>query len=225
MDLGNVDHNTLELWEDYRNKRVSDRILRCADALLENDFSVIAVPTASEANRSLVHEIPKSKKVYFWENPILEELGILDTLDARGNRLRSISPACSWLMESKKMKPMDRHSVFMSTVCAVSMNGMLVKIQPEGAPIFQTGGGPEKVILVIGFNSIVDTVHDGFRRAKDICIPQCAARFDLDLPCVKKEHCVECDEPPPACVVNTIVTRKPSEPQILVMIIGELLGL
>ncbi|MBU4194196.1 MAG: lactate utilization protein [Actinobacteria bacterium] len=224
MGIEDIDESILNLWEDFRNRNIRDRVLSCAGALADRDFSVLPVPTISEANRSIVGRISRHMKVYYWETLYLEELGILETLKARGNRVKGVAQSCGYLWSTKKTPQMPRGSVFMSTVCAVTMDGVLVKIQPEGVPIFQHGAGPELVIVVAGVNSIVDQVEDGFRRAKDTCIPLCAKRFGVKLPCVKPEHCVECAEPPPVCVVNTVVTRKPVKPDILVVLIGEYLG-
>jgi len=224
MGIDDIDGSILDLWEDFGNRNVSERILSCAGALADRDFSVLPVPTLSEANRRMLGLIDRRMKVYYWETMFLEELGILETLQARGNRVKGLAQSCGYLWSTRKMPWMPRGSVFMSTVCAITTDGILVKIQPEGVPIFQQGSGPELVVVVAGVNSIVDRVEDGFRRAKDICIPMCAKRFGLNLPCVKPGHCVECAEPPPVCVVNTVVTRKPIEPDILVVLIGEYLG-
>jgi hypothetical protein len=43
----------------------------------------------------------------------------------------------------------------------------------------------------------------------------------LELPCARDELCVECAEPSPLCSVNTVITHKPSEPDITIVLIGE----
>ncbi|MBU4174973.1 MAG: lactate utilization protein [Actinobacteria bacterium] len=224
MGIDDIDGSILDLWEDFGNQNVSERILSCAGALADRDFSVLPVPTLSEANRRMLGLIDRHVKVYYWETMFLEELGILETLQARGNRVKGLAQSCGHLWSTRKTPRMPGDSVFMSTVCAITTDGILVKIQPEGVPIFQQGSGPELVIVVAGVNSIVDRVEDGFRRAKDTCIPMCAKRFGLNFPCVRPGHCVECAEPPPVCVVNTVITRKPIKPDILVVLIGEYLG-
>lgn len=223
MGIDGIDATVLGLWDNFRNQNVRERILSCAEALMDRDFSVLPVPSMSEANRNILGLIDRRVKVYYWETMSLEELGILETLRARGNRVKSVAQSCGYLWSTGKTPRMPMDSVFMTTVCAITMDGTLVKIQPEGIPIFQQDSGPELVVLVSGVNSIVERVEDGFRRAKDTCIPNCAKRFGINLPCVKSEHCVECAEPPPVCVVNTVVTRNPARPDILVVLIGEYL--
>ncbi len=221
MGIDDIDGSILDLWKDFGNQNVSERILSCAGALADRDFSVLPVPTLSEANRRILSLIDRRTTVYYWETMSLEELGILETLQARGNRVKGLAPSCGYLSSTRKTLRMPGDSVFMSSVCAITGDGILVKIQPEGVPIFQQGSGPELVIVVAGVNSIVDRIEDGFRRAKDTCIPMSAKRFGLDFPCVRPGHCVECAEPPPVCVVNTVITRKPAQPDILVVLIGE----
>lgn len=219
-----LDEDVLELWEGFGNRFIREQVLGCASALAENDFDVVPVPTMSGANSSIIGRIPPRKKVYFWDTLILEELGVVDTLGARGNRVKELEPGCSWLSGSRKASGIPKNALFLSTACAVTMDGHIVKIQPEGVPIFDPGGGPESILIVVGVNSIVDEVDDGFRRARDFCIPECAKRFRIDLPCTRTGHCVECKEPPAVCVAHTVVSRQPERPGITVVLIGEYLG-
>jgi len=80
------------------------------------------------------------------------------------------------------------------------------------------------VIVVAGSNKIVDDLEEGLRRARDLCVPQCGKLLGLNLPCVSAGHCVECDTPHSICCAQTIVTRGPQRPEMLVVLIGERLG-
>ena len=117
-----------------------------------------------------------------------------------------------------------QRSIYLSTVCAVTMYGTLVKVAPELIPVWGPGRAPESMILVAGFNHIVEGLDEGFRRAKDECIPQCVKRMGLELECARTARCVECESPPAMCAVNTVVTRQPDSPDITVVLIGEKLG-
>lgn len=219
-----LDDSVLKLWEDVRDNFVRERVLTCAKALAARGFAVIPVPTASEANRSIVGQVSRHRSVYYWEDAALEELGILETLSARGNQVRSLLPRGGWRRSSKPKWLLPEGAVFLTGVCAATMDGMLVKVEPEGVPVFGPLASPDRVIIVAGVNTIVDDIEDGFRRAKDICVPNCARRLGLDLPCIRAGHCVECDDPHPMCSVHTVLTNSPARPDVLVVLIGELLG-
>jgi hypothetical protein len=220
--LTKLAESILELWEDFRDKAVRSRVLACAEALSDNDFVAIPAPTASEANRLLLTQVPLHRTVLYWETSTLDELGIIATLQARGNTTRSamqLATGKGW-----RRTRMPQRSVYLSTVCAVTMGGMLVNVEPGLLPVWGPARAPETVILAAGYNHIVDGLDEAFRRVKDECVPQCAKRMGLELDCVKSDRCVECDSPPALCTVNSVVTRKPASPDVVVVLIGERLG-
>lgn len=223
MAAKKLDESVLKLWEDFRSAYVRERVLSCAQALTERDFTVFPTPTISEANRTILGSINRGRTVYYWDEPTLEELGILETLSARGNPVKSAWELLS-KRGSKRGHGMPYGSVYLTSVCAVTMDGELVKVMPEGVPLYPPEASLEGVVIAAGVNKIVSDMGEGFRRAKDICVPHCARRLGLDLPCVGAEQCVECDTPHPMCAVNTVVSRRPSRPEIIVVLIGERLG-
>lgn len=215
-----IDEGLIQLWDGYKDDRVRDRVLTCATALTEKDFTAVPVPTASEANRIILSLVPLHRTVLFWDDAVLEELGIVSTLGARGNTTRSAMQLATGSRGFRRPK-VPAKSVYLSTVCAVTMDGSLVKVAPELIPVWGPGRAPEAMILVAGFNHIVEGLDEAFRRAKDECIPQCVKRMGLDYECARTERCVECEAPPAMCVVNTIVSRQPEAPVITVVLIGE----
>jgi hypothetical protein len=222
LQLTKIDESMLEAWKEFRDGHVRERVLGCAQRLADNDFKVMPVPTASEANRVILNMLPVHETVFFWEASTLEELGIISTLQARGNSMKNAFQLAS--RGSRRRSRVPRRSVYLSTVCAVTMGGMLVKVEPDLIPVWGPGRAPESMILVAGFNHIVDNLDEGFRRAKDTCVPQCARRLGLDMECARTERCTECESPPAMCAVNSVVTRKPAIPDISVVLIGERLG-
>lgn len=220
---GIMDESLTDLWSDYPNKGIRDRVLECATALHDRDFSVIPVPTASEANRCILSQVPVHKNVFFWDAPVLEELGIIATLEARGNNIKSALPLATGRAGRRRSR-IPARSLYLSTASAITMEGMLVKIEPDPIGIFGPGRAPDSMIIIAGFNQIVDTIDDAFRRAKDVCFPMCARRLELDYECAATERCMECGAPSPMCAVNTVVTCRPASVDMTVVLIGERMG-
>ena len=218
------DESTLKLWEGFRDSNVRSRVLGCAEGLVGRGFPVIAVPTISETNRSIAGRITAGRTVYYW-GPTLEELGVLETLHARGNPVKSSLPLVRGARRlGGRQKHLGEGDVYMTSVCAITMDGILIEPSPAGVQVFRGEPMPRMVFVVAGYNKIVDDLDEGLRRSRDICIPQCARLLGLDLTCVKSGRCVECESPDPICSVTTVVTRKPSRPDMLVVIVGERLG-
>jgi len=220
---GKIDDSILELWKGFRDGRARERVLSCAAALADRDFTVIPVPTASEANRCILAQVPLHKTVLYWEALTLKELGIISTLQARGNTLRSVMPLATG-RSSRRRTRIPPRSMYLSTVCAVTMDGLLVKVEPEQVRVFGPGRTPDSIVLVVGVNHIVDGLDEAFRRAKDVCVPHCARMMDIDVECAHTGRCVECASPLTMCAVNTLVTRKPGAMDMTVILIGERLG-
>ena len=224
MSAWSLDENTVNMWEDFREPYVKGRVLDCARGLGLRDFEVRAVPTISEANRSIVNSVDRRKTVYYW-GPTLEELGMLETLDARGNPVKSSLPLAGAPSRfGRRARQLGPDDVYMTSVCAVTLDGILVELSPEGLSVFRPGATPGMIVVVAGYNKIVEDLEEGLRRSRDICIPQCARILGLDLPCAAPGRCIQCDTPHPICSVTSVVTRKPAGLNMLVVLVGEVLG-
>jgi len=215
-----MEEEIIGLWEGVK-KETRERVIRCAEALSEREFTAIPVPTISEANRRVISKIPRRINVFCWHSLTLEETGILDTLVARGNKVIDVLPLWKGL---KKPHKFGKGDAFVTSACAITSDGIIIKPEPEGFPAFSEAGKPEIAVLIAGVNKIVDGVDEGIRRAKDICIPQFALKFGLNLECAKKGSCVECASPSTLCTVHTLISRKPAGIDFTVVLVGEHIG-
>jgi hypothetical protein len=114
--------------------------------------------------------------------------------------------------------------LFLSSVNAITLNGELVNIDGIGNRVNSINFGPGKVILVVGYNKIVDDVQEAIHRIKNFAAPLNARRLKIDVPCAKVGKCVDCNSPNRICRVIVIHERKPSLTDILVILVGEELG-
>ncbi len=200
------------------------RLLDCADGLTRRGFKVLMLPTLSEANRSLTARIGRNKNVYY-SGTTLEQLGILETLKALGNLVKNSSTLTgSWGVKVRRPRKLAAGDIFLSCASAITLDGIIIDPACDGVPLFSNGHIPGEIIIVSGYNNIVDDLDEGLRRARNVSFPVTAKNLGLDIPCVKKGRCVECDNPHPICAVNTVITRKPHRPDILVALIAEKLG-
>ncbi|MDD5748716.1 MAG: LUD domain-containing protein [Actinomycetota bacterium] len=210
----------LELWEKSR-KDIRERVLGCADSLIKRDFNALPVPTISEANRRITSVIPRRSTVFCWRGVALDEAGLIDTLIARGNRVVDVYPMWTG---SKKRARFSREDVYLASAGAITLDGIIMKPEPESLLLFSPLGQPGKTIIVIGENMIVEDMAEGFRLVKDIHVPHLARRFGLELECARKGTCVECENPSFLCTVHTVLTEKPADVDFLVVLVGEHLG-
>jgi hypothetical protein len=110
--------------------------------------------------------------------------------------------------------------LFLSGVNAITLNGELVNIDFAGNRTNATTYGPEKVILVAGYNKIVEDVQEAIKRIKNVAAPINAKRLNMDVPCAKVGKCVDCNSPNRICRVVVIHERKPSWTDILIILVS-----
>jgi hypothetical protein len=114
--------------------------------------------------------------------------------------------------------------LFLGSVNAVTMNGELVNIDGAGNRVNATVFGPGKVILVAGYNKIVEDVQEAVKRVRNVAAPMNAKRLDVDVPCAKLGKCVDCSSPNRICRVVVIHERRPLLTDMLIILVGEELG-
>jgi hypothetical protein len=114
--------------------------------------------------------------------------------------------------------------LFLSSVNAITMDGELVNIDGMGNRVNATNFGPKKVILVAGYNKIVEDVQEAIKRIKNVTAPMNARRLNLEVPCAKLGKCADCNSPNRMCRIVVILEWKPTWTDMLVILVGEELG-
>jgi hypothetical protein len=206
------------------------RILsRTKEALERNQFKVLVAPKKKDAVEKVLELIPPNAKVGVGGSVTVRELGLIETLTARGNHIvhhwHPDVPLENWLPYM-----MDAHNsdVFLCSSNAVTEDGKLVNSDSTGNRVASMIFGPKTVIVVAGVNKIVKNVDAGLKRLKTVAGPLNAKRHKLmELPCVKTGVCVDCDSPKRICRATTILERAPNRvrgPNITVILVADKLG-
>jgi len=197
---------------------------KAAEALKKNGFDAVFFNTKEDAAPKILDAIPKDAKVAVGGSMTIRELGLIERLAARGNKVtHHWIPGLTPDEDLRLRKEQIISDVFLSSSNAITLKGALINTDAVGNRICAMTFGPKKVIIIAGINKIVDTIDDGLKRIK-VVSPMNNKRLGLDLPCVKQGKCVDCNEPNRSCRVTTIMERRPSKTDISVFIIGEKLG-
>jgi L-lactate utilization protein LutB len=209
--------------------RSDNRLSRAKRALERNDFEVIMASARNDAVQKVLAHIPADAKVGVGGSMTIRELGLMEALTERGNRvvhhwLPDISVR-DWLPFMREAHNCD---VFLCSSNAVTEDGKLVNVDSTGNRVASMIFGPDKVIVVAGRNKIVRNMDEGLKRLKEVAGPLNAKRHNIrELPCVKTRVCEECDSPKRICRVITILERAPNrirESRITVVLVDEDLG-
>jgi hypothetical protein len=205
-------------WVEERAKKVIER-------LEAHDFKAIYVKSKAEAVEEILKHVIPNAKIGVGGSVTIRELGILDQLKVKGNLLYDHWVPGLTKEESLKTRKFQMTSdLFLSGVNAITLNGELINIDFAGNRTNATTYGPGKVILVVGYNKIVEDVQEAIKRIKNVAAPINARRLSIDVPCAKVGKCVDCNSPNRICRVVMIHERRPFLTDMLIILVGEELG-
>ncbi len=211
--------------EPIRQWWVEERIKRVIRNLENHDFKALFVKDREEAKKEIRGHLSPGMKIGVGGSITLREMGVVEMLEKEGYHLYD-----HWKAGLSKeevfaaRKSQMTSDLFLASANAITLNGEIVNIDGIGNRVSSTIFGPGKVILVAGYNKIVENVEEAIRRVKNIATPLNARRLNLDLPCAKTGKCVDCNSPNRICRVIVIHERKPSLTDMLVILVGEELG-
>jgi hypothetical protein len=202
---------------------------KTSEALERNQFKVLVASSKKDAVDKVLRLIPLDAKVGVGGSMTIRELGLIEALTRRGNRVvhhwQLDMPVSKWL---PFMMEAHNSDVYLSSTNAVTEDGKLVNVDSTGNRVASMIFGPKDVIVIAGKNKVVKNVDAGLKRLKRVAGPLNAKRHNLvELPCVSTGLCTDCDSPKRICRVITIMERAPNRvrgPNITVVLVAENLG-
>ena len=204
---------------------VEERAKKAIEKLEGHEFKAIFVRTREEVIQEIWKYVTPKQKVGVGGSLTIRELGIVGQLEAQGCIVYDHwKPGLSKETVLGIRRSQMTSDLFLGSVNAITLNGELINIDGVGNRVNSINFGPGKVILVAGYNKIVEDVHEGLHRVKNVAAPLNAKRLNIDVPCAKVGKCVDCNSPNRICRVTMIHERKPSLTDMLIILVGEELG-
>lgn len=114
--------------------------------------------------------------------------------------------------------------VFLSSANAMTQDGILVNIDGFGNRVAATASGPDKVIFIVSMNKVCSDLDSAIKRARNVAAPCNAQRFEVNTPCKKVGHCMDCTSPDCICGQILITRFSMLKDRIHVVLCGEDLG-
>jgi len=172
----------------------------------------------------LLELIPSDCSVGIGNSQTLIKMNISRLLLDRGNIVfdKFLARDKSEVTDLKKKSLLSDY--YLTGTNAISIEGHLVNIDHSGNRVAAMIYGPDKVIVVIGANKIVDSLDDAIKRARNIAAPANAKRAGLDPPCMSVGKCVDCHSSERACNNLVVIEGQNVKDRMSVFIINESLG-
>ncbi|MDD6283659.1 MAG: lactate utilization protein, partial [Oribacterium sp.] len=114
--------------------------------------------------------------------------------------------------------------IFLSSVNAMTDDGILVNIDGNANRVSCIAQGPRKVLFIVGMNKICSDLDSAMKRARNIAAPLNTQRFDINTPCRKTGKCYDCKSADTICCQFLITRFSRHAGRISVILVNDDLG-
>jgi len=198
---------------------------RVVSELAQNGFTATYFADRASAAAHLLSLVPDGASVGFGGSMTIRAMGIAQKLAQKGCTLLDHSQEELTIEERNIIRRKQLlANVFLCSSNAVTMQGELVNVDGTGNRVAAMMFGPERVIIAVGTNKLVDTLEDAHARIQNVAAPINNKRLDRPNPCVQTGKCTNCRSKTRICNMTAIIRRRPPFTDIHVLVIGEELG-
>ena len=174
-----------------------------------------------EALKIALELIPKGCSVTMGGCTSSDEIGLTDAI--RNGEYNFIDRS---KYEDKRAAMLDGYNadVFISSVNAMSDDGILINIDGNANRVSAIAQGPKKVVFIVGMNKVCPDMDTAMKRARNVAAPINAQRFGLSTPCSTTGKCFDCKSPDTICCQFLITRFSRHKDRIHVILVNEDLG-
>jgi L-lactate utilization protein LutB len=210
--------------KELRNWFYENQIAIAEKALQKRGFNVFVANNKDEVTEMMFRMISPEESIGSGSSLTLEDLGIVNLLENRGNPVIAKPEELPSEERTKRRRKALLSDVFITSVNAISLDGHLVSIDGTGNRVASTFFGPKRVFIISGANKIVKNLEMAIERARDVAIINCE-RLNKNTPCREKMKCCDCRGPKRICNILMIMEGKPFSTEINIILIKDELGL
>jgi hypothetical protein len=213
----------MEQWEQWFQEKQVERTI---NALKKNNFEALFVPNSKAALEEVMQQIPDGSSVGVGGSVSLAQIGIVEALGKRNVHL--IWPA----QQAKNMEERQElirksfsSNIFLSSSNAITEDGKLFNVDATGNRVGAMFIGPKKTIIVAGVNKIVKDLEAAEKRVREWVAPQNIKRLNRKTPCAETGVCGDCSSPDRICNIYVTLAKRPSRTEVVIILVGERLGI
>ena len=213
----------MEQWEQWFQEKQVERTI---NALKKNNFEALFVPDSKAVFEEVMKRIPDGTTVGIGGSVTLTQLGLQKALEKRGIHL--IWPFQQAKNEEERLRLIQKSfsaDVFLSSTNAITEDGKLFNVDASGNRVGAMFIGPKKTIIVAGVNKIVKDLEAAEKRVKEWVAPQNIKRLNRKTPCAETGVCADCSSPDRSCNIYVTLAKRPSRTDIVIILVGESLGI
>ena len=213
---------------------ILNRINRTAEALKRNNMEFHYAESKVEVLTIISNLLKTGDVVATGGSVTLEECGVIDHL--RSDKYKYLDKAA---IDHDKIDQLYRASftadAYITSANAVTENGELFNVDGRGNRVAAICYGPKSVIVVVGYNKIVNNLDEAVNRVKSTAAPANTQRLTCATYCYERGCCQAptnginnitegCSSDARICCDYLITGHQREKDRIKVIIVGEKLG-
>jgi L-lactate utilization protein LutB len=201
-----------------RNELLAQKVIK---GLESRNMTGCYAASREEALKTALSLIPEGSSVTMGGAMSAHEIGLVDALKEGNYHFIDRDKA-----EDKRAAMLAAYDadVFLSSVNAMTDDGILVNIDGNSNRVSAICQGPKKVLFIVGMNKVCGDLDGAMKRARNVAAPTNAQRFGLSTPCAKTGKCMDCKSPDTICC-QFLITRFSRHPgRIHVILVNDSLG-
>lgn len=172
----------------------------------------------------ILNIIPVDCKVGIGHSATLQKMNITNLLIQRGNIVYDKELTINKYESNTIKRKALLSDWYISGSNAITVDGRIINVDHSGNRVAAITYGPNKVIIVVGVNKVVDTVEEGIKRVKNIACPLNAKRAGYNPPCVELKKCIDCSSKERVCNYLSIIEGQVDRNRIKLCIVNEECG-
>ena len=201
-----------------RNELLAQKVIK---GLESRNMTGYYAATKEEALTKALELIPEGSSIGMGGCMSAIELGLVDII-SNGN-YRFIDRSKFEDQREAFLQTADA-DFFISSVNAMTQDGVLVNIDGNSNRVSAIAHGPKKVLFIVSMNKVCTDLDSALKRARNVAAPINVQRLGLPNPCSKTGSCFDCKSPDTICC-QFLITRFSGHPgRIHVILVNDNLG-
>ena len=201
-----------------RNEKLAQKVI---EGLKSRNMTGYYAATKEEALKKALELIPKGSSISMGGAMSAHEIGLVEAVQTADYDFIDRDKASDKREAMLKAYGAD---IFLSSVNAMTEDGVLVNIDGNSNRVSAIAQGPKKVIFIVGMNKVCNDVDAAMKRARNVAAPINAQRFGLNTPCSKTGACMNCKSPDTICCQFLITRYSRHADRIHVILVNDNLG-
>lgn len=221
--------------DNFKNETIKTKINQTVEALKANNMNAFYAETSADALEIAKSILKDGDTISHGGSVTLKEAGFTELFK---------SGKYNYLDRSKATTPEEIMDIYRKTFSAdvyftssnaVTLKGELYNVDGNSNRVAAMIFGPEKVVVVVGVNKLVNSIDDAVSRVKEIAAPANCVRLERNTYCKVNGKCVTADDKngdfcagcrseDRICCNYTVMSMQRNKGRVNVIIVNEELG-